>query len=162
LFEEDATQVLLIFDEVLGNGFDGSHFIAGLSDHIRDLLVVKDAETVKLLEVSQNIRERYLEQSQKLSSGLLLSALNIANQCEINYKNGRNQRLQVELALLKMCHIGAAIQLSERPVEEITDLSDKKKRIDNAAVKSTIYDQSSVSLENNSKDEEKERSKEQV
>ncbi|WP_437921796.1 DNA polymerase III subunit gamma/tau [Sphingobacterium sp. LRF_L2] len=112
--KEDAAQSLLIFDKVLNNGFDGGHFISGLATHIRNLLVSKEPATLKLLEVSENIKRRYLEQSQALSSGLLLSALNIANQCEINYKSSKNQRLQVELALLKMCHIAAAILLSKQ------------------------------------------------
>ncbi len=111
---EDAAQTLLIFDKVLNNGFDGGHFISGLATHIRNLLVAKEPATLKLLDVSDNIKRKYLEQSQALSSGLLLSALNIANQCEINYKNSKNQRLQVELALLKMCHVSAAIVLSKQ------------------------------------------------
>ncbi|GHE23446.1 DNA polymerase III subunit gamma/tau [Sphingobacterium griseoflavum] len=111
---EDAAQALLIFDKVLNNGFDGGHFISGLASHIRNLLVSKEPATLKLLEVSDNIKRKYLEQSQALGSGLLLSALNIANQCEINYKISKNQRLQVELALLKMCHVSAAILLSQQ------------------------------------------------
>ncbi|MFD1768197.1 DNA polymerase III subunit gamma/tau [Sphingobacterium suaedae] len=111
---ENAAQALLTFDKVLNNGFDGGHFISGLATHIRNLLVSKEPSTLKLLEVSDNIKRKYLEQSQALSSGLLLSALNIANQCEINYKNSKNQRLQVELALLKMCHIAAAILLNKQ------------------------------------------------
>ncbi|PRD57287.1 DNA polymerase III subunit gamma/tau [Sphingobacterium gobiense] len=110
---ENAAQALLIFDKVLNNGFDGGHFISGLATHIRNLLVSKEPATLKLLDVSENIKRKYLDQSQVLSSGLLLSALNIANQCEINYKNSKNQRLQVELALLKMCHIASAILLSK-------------------------------------------------
>ncbi|NGM67205.1 DNA polymerase III subunit gamma/tau [Sphingobacterium sp. SGR-19] len=111
---EDAAQALLIFDKVLNNGFDGGHFISGLATHIRNLLVSKEPATLKLLEVSENIKRKYMDQSQALSSGLLLSALNIANQCEINYKSSKNQRLQVELALLKMCHIASAISLGKQ------------------------------------------------
>jgi DNA polymerase III subunit gamma/tau len=111
---EDAAQTLLIFDKVLNSGFDGGHFISGLATHIRNLLVSKEPATLKLLDVSDTIKRKYLEQSQALSAGLLLSALNIANQCEINYKNSKNQRLQVELALLKMCHLSAAILLSKQ------------------------------------------------
>ncbi|WDF67834.1 DNA polymerase III subunit gamma/tau [Sphingobacterium oryzagri] len=111
---EDGAQTLLIFDKVLNNGFDGGHFISGLATHLRNLLVSKEPATLKLLEVSDNIKRKYLEQSQALSSGLLLSTLNIANQCEINYKSSKNQRLQVELALLKMCHVAAAILLSKQ------------------------------------------------
>ena len=90
--KEDAAQALLIFDKVLNNGFDGGHFISGLAAHIRNILVSKEPATLKLLEVSENVKRKYLQQSQQLSSGLLLSALNLANQCEINYKNSKNQR----------------------------------------------------------------------
>lgn len=110
--QEDAAETLLILDNVMNRGFDGGHFVAGLSNHLRNLLVTKEPKTLKLLEVSDNIKKKYLEQSSQLSSGLLLSALNIANQCEISYKTSKNQRLQVELALLKMCHLSSAIKLA--------------------------------------------------
>ncbi|MGB3105817.1 DNA polymerase III subunit gamma/tau [Sphingobacterium siyangense] len=113
ILTEDAAQTLLIFNEILNHGFDGSHFIAGLSAHFRNLLVAKEPTTLKLLEVSDSIRQKYLQQSQKASPGFLLSALNISNQCEINYKTSKNQRLQVELSLLKTCHIASAIKLSQ-------------------------------------------------
>jgi DNA polymerase-3 subunit gamma/tau len=122
---QDAATTLLIFDKVLNNGFDGGHFIAGLSSHIRNLLVSKEPSTLKLLEVSENIKKRYLEQSQALSNGLLLSALNIANQCEINYRTSKNQRLQVELTLLKMCHIASAIQLGAEGLPALAELKKK-------------------------------------
>ena len=131
LAKQDAANSLLIFDKVLNNGFDGGHFIAGLSSHIRNLLVSKEPSTLKLLEVSENVKKRYLEQSQALSSGLLLSALNIANQCEVNYRSSKNQRLQVELSLLKMCHIASAIQLG---AEGVSALAELKKKLPNSGV----------------------------
>ncbi|WP_118193137.1 DNA polymerase III subunit gamma/tau [Albibacterium indicum] len=131
IVDEDSSRCLLLFNEVLSKGFDGSHFIAGLASHFRNLLVAKDMETVKLLEVSKTIKDRYLSQAEKTSQGLLLSALNIANQCEINYKTSRNQRLQVELALLKMCHISSAVQLSRQSImnEESGESAKKKTSI---------------------------------
>jgi DNA polymerase-3 subunit gamma/tau len=135
IVDESPAQALLVFDQVLSNGFDGSHFISGLSDHFRNLLVAKDAETVKLLEVSQSIKERYLAQSKSINTGLLLSALNISNQCEINFKNSRNQRLQVELAILKMCHISSAILMSQEiPLDAIQNSEGKKKTTDTNVV----------------------------
>lgn len=116
IHQGDVAAVLVMFDEILGHGFDGSHFIGGLASHFRDLLVSKAPATVKLLEVSDQIRQRYLEQASAISTGLLLSALNIANQCEINYKTSKNPRLQVELALMKMCHIRSALSLSKLPI----------------------------------------------
>ncbi len=116
LLTEDTAKTLLIFDEILSHGFDGSHFISGLTEHFRNLLVGKDVETLKLLEVSEGIRKKYVEQSQAATVSFLLSAMNIANQCDLNYKLSKNQRLQVELALLKMCHITAALNLANTPL----------------------------------------------
>ncbi len=116
LLNEDTAATLLLFDEILSHGFDGSHFISGLTEHFRNLLVGKDTETLKLLEVSEGIRRKYLEQSKAASVSFLLSAMNIANQCDLNYKLSKNQRLQVELALLKMCHISSALSLATTPL----------------------------------------------
>ncbi|WKK59260.1 DNA polymerase III subunit gamma/tau [Sphingobacterium sp. BN32] len=125
IYKQDAANALLVFDSILNKGFDGGHFISGLSSHIRNLLVTKDPSTLKLLEVSENVKKRYLEQAQQLSSGLLLSALNIANQCEINYRTSKNQRLQVELALLKMCHIASAIALAQNGIPAQAEVKKK-------------------------------------
>ncbi len=124
LLSEDVASALLIFDEILANGFDGNNFITGLSSHFRNLLVGKDTSTLKLLEVSEGIRQKYIEQSKKASASFLLSALNITNQCDLNYKNSKNQRLQVELSLIKICHISSALNLSATVSAEVL----KKKR----------------------------------
>ncbi len=119
ILAENTPQSLLILNEILANGFDGYHFISGLSNHFRNLLVGKDISTLKLLEVSEGIRKKYEQQSQQISVSFLVSALNLANQCDLNYKLSKNQRLQVELALIKMCHINAAFNL----VKEASNLS---------------------------------------
>ena len=116
LLLEDNAKTLLLFDEILSRGFDGSHFISGLSDHFRNLLVSKDQSTLKLLEVSEGIKTKYLQQSQIATVSFLLSALNIANQCDLSYKLSKNQRLQVELALLKICHLPSVFNLANIPV----------------------------------------------
>lgn len=126
IIAEDASLALLTLDDILSSGFDGGHFIAGLASHLRNLLVTRDEKTVRLLDVSETIRQRYLEQAFKLSTGVILSALNIANQCEINYRTSKNHRLQVELALLKMCHVASAIQLS-RQGDVPSESTEKKK-----------------------------------
>jgi DNA polymerase-3 subunit gamma/tau len=131
LLQENTAKVLLFFDEILARGFDGAHFIAGLSEHFRNLLVSKDQSTLKLLEVSEGIKNKYLQQSQNGSVSFLLSAMNIANQCDISYKLSKNQRLQVELALLKMCHLPSAFNMATSPLAAtpVTDGSLKKKLI---------------------------------
>src|SRR5699024_2285866 len=99
--------------------------------HFRNLLISKEPKTVQLLEVSENIKKKYLEQSSALSTGLLLSALNIANHCEVNYRTSNNKRLQVELALMKMCHIASALLLSDKTIESPAS-EVKKKRLKKA------------------------------
>jgi DNA polymerase-3 subunit gamma/tau len=117
LLRQDSANTLLLFDEILAKGFDGSHFTSGLSEHLRNLLVGKDASTFKLLEVSDGIKAKYLQQSQAASVSFLLSAMNIANQCDLSYKLSKNQRLQVELALLKMCYLISAFNLAANPLQ---------------------------------------------
>jgi DNA polymerase-3 subunit gamma/tau len=112
LLAENLSTTLLIFDEILKKGFDGHNFIVGLSEHFRDLLVVKDEATVDLLQVSESARERYIQQTQKASVSFLLSSLNLANQCDIHYKTSKNQRLHVELALMKMAKLPQAFRLA--------------------------------------------------
>lgn len=126
IIEEDSPSALLVLDDILANGFDGGHFISGLSSHLRNLLVTLDEQTIRLLDVSETIRQGYREQASKLNAGLILSALNIANQCEINYRMSKNHRLQVELALLKMCHIASALQLKNGG-EALNAVTEKKK-----------------------------------
>lgn len=111
----DVSQALLLFNEILNNGFDGNNFINGLASHFRNLLVGKDAQTIQLLEVSETIKQKYLLQSKQADLGFILTALNLANQCDLVYKNSKNQRLQVELSLIKMCHIPSVIQLAQLP-----------------------------------------------
>jgi DNA polymerase-3 subunit gamma/tau len=110
LLTENATQPLLLLDEILRKGFDGQNFIVGLSEHLRNLLVSQDARTVQLMEVPESIRKKYAEQAQAASPSLLLSWLNISNQCDINYKASKNQRLTVELALMKMANVNAVFK----------------------------------------------------
>lgn len=102
LIAGNTAEALLLFDEILGKGFDGQHFISGFCSHCRNLLVSADASTVKLLEVSDNIRNKYAEQAQRTPSNILLRALDIANQCDMNYRTANNRRLQVELTLMKI------------------------------------------------------------
>jgi DNA polymerase-3 subunit gamma/tau len=128
LLSEETAKTLLFFDEILGKGFDGAHFISGLCEHFRNLLVGKDPATLKLLEVSEGIKARYLQQSQAASVSFLLSAMNIANQCDLNYKLSKNQRLQVELALLKMCNLQAVFKLASTPLQTMSDTEGQLKK----------------------------------
>lgn len=132
LLVEDLASVLMIFDDILRKGFDGDIFMTGLAEHLRNLLVCKDAQTIQLLDRTDKLKERYLQQAALSPSALLLTALDICNTCDIEYRMARNKRLHVEMALIKMTHIPQAIQHSQMPavavVEEkkTTDLSNNK------------------------------------
>ena len=104
----DVTSVLLTYSEILNKGFDGYNFMAGLNNHLRDLLVSRDEATVKLLETSPSIRQRYREQAVKAPLQFIYEALDIGSQCMLNFRASKNQRLHVELALLRLCNLSAA------------------------------------------------------
>jgi DNA polymerase-3 subunit gamma/tau len=110
LLSQNHSEPLVLLDEILRKGFDGHNFIAGLGEHFRNLLVSQDARTTALMEVPDAVRKKYAQQAQSCPPSLLLSWLNIGNQCDINYKTSKHQRLSVELALMKMAHVGSIIQ----------------------------------------------------
>jgi len=105
LLENNIPQILLEFNSVLSKGFEGHHFINGLASHFRDLLVAKDPATVALLEVGETTKKQYLQQSQKVDLRFLLQAIDQANECDLKYKTSKNQRLLVELTLMKIASI---------------------------------------------------------
>lgn len=100
-----VTETLLLFNDVLNKGFDGSHFTTGLSSHFRDLLVSKDASTLTLLEVGASIRQRYQEQAQKCPLPFLYRAMKLCNDCDMNYRASKNKRLLVELTLIQVAQL---------------------------------------------------------
>lgn len=115
LLVQDLPNVMTIFDEVVRNGFEADIFVNELAVHFRNLLVCKDAQTLQLLEVSDSLKERYQKQAQIAPASFLLTALNLANDCDINYKMARHKRLQVEMTLIKMAYINQAVELAKMP-----------------------------------------------
>ncbi len=105
LLIEDLSSVLLTFDDILRKGFEPDLFLNGFAEHLRNLLVCKDPETLSLLEVGQSLRERYARQAILTPASLLLTALNLINECDVNYKLARNKRLHTELCLIKLVYI---------------------------------------------------------
>lgn len=105
LLTNDISGSLMLFNEILDHGFDGHHFITGLSSHFRDVMVSKDPVTIQLLEVGGEIRENYKIQAQRCDSDFLVGALQIANECDLQYKASQNKRLLVELALIKIAQL---------------------------------------------------------
>ncbi len=105
ILENKIPELLLQFNATLSKGFDGHHYIAGLASHFRDLLVSKTQSTIELLEVGEQVKQKYLEQSQKASQEFLLQGINLANDCDLKYKTSKNQRLLVELCLMQLASI---------------------------------------------------------
>ena len=105
LLNNQIPEALVQYDEILSKGFDGHHFVAGLASHFRDLLVCKNEATIGLLEVGEQVKQMYLEQSKEASHSFLVSAIDLANSCDLKYKNSRNQRLLVELCILQLASI---------------------------------------------------------
>ena len=99
----NTSDILLILNDIISKGFEPQHFINGLGNHLRSLMVCKDPITVQLLEVSEQLRQRYLAQSQACPMPFLIKALEINNKCDIDYRAANNKRLHLEIALLKMC-----------------------------------------------------------
>jgi len=103
--KNDISASLLLFNEILDHGFDGHHFITGLSSHFRDVMVCKDQVTIQLLEVGGEIKEKYKIQAAQCESDFLIGALQIANECDLQYKASQNKRLLVELAVIKLAQL---------------------------------------------------------
>lgn len=120
IIENNISGALLLFNDILNNGFDGHNFIAGLGSHFRNLLVCSDTETLQLLEVGLNIKNQYKEQSAKCQLSFLIKGLTILNKTDIQYKSSKNHRLQVELALMQLCSLTSSVM----EVEKKNDISE--------------------------------------
>jgi DNA polymerase III subunit gamma/tau len=115
LSKSDISSAYLIYNEILEKGFDGHQFVVGLNEHFRNLLVCKDPATVKLLQVSDSVQKKYLEQSASMNLGYLMSSLSVGSQLDIQYKAAKHQRLHVEIGLLKLSQIQQVLHLSQLP-----------------------------------------------
>lgn len=105
ILAKDYNSILLLLNEVVEKGFDIQHFIQGFASHLRNLLLGHDSRVIDLMEVSQQLKMRYAEQSQRCSQYFILKSLDLANQCDLNFKNSNNKRLHVEICLMKMCFL---------------------------------------------------------
>ncbi len=118
ILDQNISQVLNFYDEILNKGFEGQLFLNGLSEHFRNLMVCKDSETLHLLDVGESHKVKYEEQSKKTDLSFLLNGLNINNHFDVEYRNSKNPRLHIELALMKLCHIRSMVN-SATTLEEI-------------------------------------------
>lgn len=105
ILENKIPELLILLNDTLSYGFDGHHFITGLASHFRDLMVCQHPETIALLEVGEDVKNQYKEQAAKASKDFLLKAIDLANDCDLKYKSSKNQRLLVELTLMKLASI---------------------------------------------------------
>jgi DNA polymerase-3 subunit gamma/tau len=113
--QQDLSGAMLLYDDINRKGFEGDMVLNGFSEFIRNLLVCKDERSAELLEAVEGFRERYISTAKNIPAAYLVSALNILNETEINYKAARNKRLHVELALIKLCYLQQAIELANDP-----------------------------------------------
>jgi DNA polymerase-3 subunit gamma/tau len=125
MLKQDLAGAMLLYDDINRKGFEGDLVLNGFAEFIRNLLVCKDAKAAILLEVVESFRDKYVETARDVSMAVLISALNILNEAEINYKAARNKRLHVELVLIKLCYLQQALELSAEPNGAV-----KKKMID--------------------------------
>ncbi|WP_426430282.1 DNA polymerase III subunit gamma/tau [Winogradskyella sp. HB-48] len=105
ILENKIPDLLVQFNTILSKGFDGHHYIAGLASHFRDLMVCKNQVTIDLLEVGEETKQKYIDQSRKTSNTFLLKGIELANDCDLKYKTSKNQRLLVELTLMQLASI---------------------------------------------------------
>lgn len=110
--KQDLSGAMLLYDDVNRKGFEGDLVLNGFAEFIRNLLVCKDEKAAVLLEVVESFKDKYIETAKTVSPALLISALNILNEAEINYKAARNKRLHVELTLIRLCYLQQAIELT--------------------------------------------------
>jgi DNA polymerase-3 subunit gamma/tau len=108
---QDMSGVMLLYDTIFSKGFEGDMFLNGFTEHFRNLLICKDARVAKLLDLPENIKKRYFQQSNQLSNAYIINALSILNSAEMNYKLSRNKRMHVELALIKLNYLSSAIEI---------------------------------------------------
>ena len=111
MLRQDLASAMLLYDDINRKGFEGDQVLNGFSEFIRNLLVCKDEKAAVLLEAVESFKDRYRQTAINISGSLLVSALNILNESEINYKSARNKRLHVELTLIKLCYVQQALDL---------------------------------------------------
>jgi DNA polymerase III subunit gamma/tau len=112
--QQGLPEIMLTFDDILRKGFDAHNFIIGLGEHLRNILVSKDAQTVALLEVSENLKQKYAQQAQQCSLQFLLKSLALVSKTDVNFKSAKNQRLLVEMALMQMAYLTASTDAEKK------------------------------------------------
>ena len=131
ILQEDASGLIVLLNQVLKNGFEGDLFMNGLAQHLRNLLYCKQEPTQQLLQMSSELKERYLNQSQTISYSTIMTALNLANACDLDYLKAKDKRLHVEIALLKICFAARQVLPGQAPIA--TNTQKKTPELSNVA-----------------------------
>ena len=150
IINQQVAESLLLFNEILNNGFDGHNFINGLAEHFRNLLVCLDPKTVSLLEVGANIKEKYVVQAKSSTLSNLIKYLNITNEADTKYKSSKNQRLLVEVMLMQLCALKNELPEKKNSIINLVignKSTPKKNKIELAPKKETsVYPEKEVAL----------------
>ena len=151
--QSDHSEIIVLFNNILEKGFDGHSFVNGLANHLRNLLFCTSEKTANILEVGQNVREQYLDQSKRSPQSFILNAMNILSEADVNYKASKNPRLLVEIALLKICSLVEKIEQKKndnpKPVKEdqeskISLKPSAETRVAESSKKQTIINQNQL------------------
>jgi DNA polymerase III subunit gamma/tau len=127
MLNQDLAGAMLLYDDIDKKGFEGDMVLNGFAEFIRNLLICKDERVAGLLEVVESFKQRYTETAKRTEPGYLVSALNILNEAEINYRSARNKRLHVELVLIKLCYLKQALEITSNGT-----VIDKKKIVESS------------------------------
>ena len=135
ILKNDSSSCFLILDEILKLGFESKHFITGLAEHFRNLLLCKDESVSKLIEVSDGIQSKYSKQSEQISNEITFNALDILNSFDINYNLSSNKRLHAEIVIAKLCRLKKKTQVvsKDTPEEKVKNSQNKKKDNNNSS-----------------------------
>ena len=132
IMSEDAAGLLLLMDGVLKSGFEGDTFVNGLARHLRYLLYAKQSPTQTMLQMSDQLKEKYISQSEAVGYSTIITALDIANEADLSYPKAKDKRLHIEISLLKMCYAGRKVTVDNRTAPSSS--SPEKKKIAEADV----------------------------
>ncbi len=141
ILANDINSILLLLNEVVNKGFDPQNFIQGMASHLRNLLLGKDRRIVDLMEVSNQLKARYIKQAECCTAPFLLKTLDIANECDINFRNANNKRLHLEIALLKM--IPTKVENVECRVENSGKVETERLKVENKVVNNHVRQETS-------------------
>lgn len=134
LLNQKLPEIMLTFDDILKKGFDAHNFLIGLGEHLRNVMVSRDSQTVQLLEISDNLKPKYAEQASRCSLPFLLKCLALISKTDVNYKSAKNPRLLVEMTLMQMAYINTAQNMDAEKKNELEPVFQQNVTVNNTAV----------------------------